>query len=707
MRRKVEEGAMAVAILLIGILLLGLRCSNAATDPSDVSALNVMYSGLHSPQQLTKWILSGGDPCGDSWKGIKCSGTRVIEIKLSGLGLSGDLGYQLASLTSVTTFDVSNNNLGSSFPYFLPPNAEQLNLAGCRLNGHLSYYISQMSSLKSIDVSHNQLQELTVDFSKLSALSTLDLSFNAFTGDLPQSFQALTSITDMYLQDNQFNGTIDVLSNLPLENLNVENNHFSGWIPEQLKGINLHSKGNSWNSGPAPPPPPGTPPASRPNRNHNSGGTGGSSTAGSKSGIGSGAIAGIVVSVLIVGAVVAFFIIRRRSRRSAMDIEKLDRPFSPLASQEAQGTFQSAEMKPVQTSSSASMKIFETPAVINLRPPPADRSKSFDESDATAKPIVPIKRVSTSSINAKLYSVADLQVATGSFSVENLIGEGSVGQVYQAQLDDEKVVAVKKINSSALPNSKDFLEIVLDISRLNHPNVTELLGYCFEHGQHLLVHEFYKNGSLHEFLHLSDEYVKPISWNNRVKIALGTARALEYLHEVCSPSIVHKNFKSSNILLDAELNPHLSDCGLAENLIYKPDQASGYLAPEVSLSGQYTVKSDVYSFGVVMLELVTGRKPFDSSRPRSEKSLAQWATPLLHDIDALSKMVDPALKGLFPVKSLSRFADAIALCVQPEPEFRPPMSEVVEALVRLVQRSNMSKRTFGNEGTSRGETEDS
>lgn len=107
-----------------------------------------------------------------------------------------------------------------------------------------------------------------------------------------------------------------------------------------------------------------------------------------------------------------------------------------------------------------------------------------------------------------------------------------------------------------------------------------------------------------------------------------------------------------------------------------------------------------------MLELLTGRKPFDSARTRSEQDLVRWATPQLHDIDALAKMVDPALEGLYPVKSLSRFADVIALCVQPEPEFRPPMSEVVEALVRLVQRANMSKRTFGaDQGTSRGETD--
>jgi serine/threonine protein kinase len=221
------------------------------------------------------------------------------------------------------------------------------------------------------------------------------------------------------------------------------------------------------------------------------------------------------------------------------------------------------------------------------------------------------------------------------------------------------------------------------------------------------VYEFHQNGSLHDLLHISDEYTKPLSWNSRVKIALGSARALEYLHEVCSPSVVHKNFKSSNILLDAEYNPHVSDAGLA-NLIsddqfQASDHGTGYNAPEVAMSGQYNLKSDVYSFGVVMLELLTGRKPFDSTKPRSEQSLVRWAAPQLHDIDALDRMVDPALKGLYPAKSLSRFADVIALCVQPEPEFRPPMSEVVQQLVRLVQRANMTKRMLDGDtqGSSR------
>ncbi|CAI9773545.1 unnamed protein product [Fraxinus pennsylvanica] len=699
-----EESPVVAAALLIGILVSGLSSTNADTDPNDASALRVMYTALNSPQQLTKWSGTAGDPCGESWKGITCSGSKVTEIKISGLQLTGNTGYLLTSLTSLTTFDISNNNLGNQIPYNLPPNLQRLNLAGNGFNGGLPYSISQMPSLKYLNISHNQIQgQLNDMFGSLSALSTLDFSFNAMTGDLPQSLRLLTSMTDMYLQSNQFTGTIDVLANLPLENLNVENNHFNGWIPQQLKGINLQMSGNSWSSGPAPPPPPGTPPASRPNRHHKSGGNSGSSDGGgdgSKSGIGAGGVVGIVISILVVGAIAAFFIMKRRSRKRSMDIEKPEnQPFAPLASQEVQ------EMKSIQSLSTASSKTFEAPATICLKPPPIDLHKSFDEYEVSAKPIVPPKKINTVLINAKSYSVADLQIATESFSIENLIGEGSIGRVYRAQFDDGKVLAVKKINSSTLLNHEDFLDIVSGISRLNHPNVTELVGYCSEHGQLLLVYKFHKNGSLHEFLHLSDEDSKPLTWNTRVKIALGTARALEYLHEVCSPSVIHKNFKSANILLDTELNPHLSDCGLA-SLVHEPDQASGYSAPEVTMSGQYTIKSDVYSFGVVMLELLSGRNPFDSSRPRAEQSLVRWATPQLHDIDALSKMVDPALKGLYPVKSLSRFADVIALCVQPEPEFRPPMSEVVQALVRLVQRANMSKRTFGNEGPSRSDSQD-
>ncbi|XP_057454977.1 protein STRUBBELIG-RECEPTOR FAMILY 6 [Lotus japonicus] len=696
---SVDPRPVLVFMFIISTCILVI---NGDTDPNDAAALKNLFQSMSSASQLN-WPANGNDPCGQSWKGITCSGNRVTEIKLPGLGLTGTLGYLLQSLSSLTNLDLSNNNLGNTIPYSLPQNLKHLNLANNNFNGGIPYSISDMTSLVDLNLGHNQLQQgLTVDFEKLSSLSTLDVSFNSLTGDLPQTMSSLSSITTMNLQSNQFTGTIDVLANLPLETLNVENNHFTGWIPQQLKGINLQTGGNTWSSGPAPPPPPGTPTVTKGNRDHKSGGHStssgaGTSDGGKKSGIGGGGIAGIIISILVVGAIIAFFLVKRRSKKSISDVEKLDnQPLAPLTSNEVH------EMNSMQTSSVIDLKTFDTSAAtISLKPPPFDRHKSFDEDEFSKKPAI-VKKTITAPANVKSYSIADLQIATGSFSVDQLLGEGCFGRVYRAQFDDGKVLAVKKIDSLVLPNdsSEDFVELVSNISHLHHPNVTELVGYCSEHGQHLLVYEFHKSGSLHDFLHLPDEYSKPLIWNSRVKIALGIARALEYLHEVCSPSVVHKNIKSANILLDADINPHLSDSGLASyipgaNQVLMNNAGSGYEAPEVSLSGQYTLKSDVYGFGVVMLELISGRKPFDSSRSRFEQSLVRWATPQLHDIDALAKMVDPALEGLYPVKSLSRFADVIALCVQPEPEFRPPMSEVVQALVRLVQRTNMSKRTQG------------
>ncbi|CAM8901247.1 unnamed protein product [Rhodiola kirilowii] len=694
--KKMSVSRLA-AVVVVAVLSTAciLTPANAATDQTDVQALNIMYTSLNSPAQLTKWTASGGDPCGESWLGVKCSGSSVTELNLPGFGLSGSLGYQFDALTSVTYLDISHNNFGNEIPYNLPPKLQHLNLAYNVFQGNLPYSIYSMSSLKYLDASHNQLQgQLTDVFGNLASLSTLDLSFNALSGELPQGFSHLSIINTMLLQNNMFSGTINVLANLPLDTLNIANNRFTGWIPSQLQGINLLKDGNSFNSGPAPPPPPGTSPAP-PTRHTKHGDENNPSSGRRKSGIGAGAIAGIVISILVLGAVVAFFLVKRlRSRRSSSDEEKLaNRPFKSFNGSDM------SELNFVHNSTAPEVKTFEIPESVNLKPPPVEPSKPLYEG-VIAKPVM-TKKASMVKINLPSFSIADLQMATGSFNADNLVGEGSFGRVYRAQFDNGKDLAVKKIDSSLIRDSDDFLEMVSRLSKLHHSNVAELVGYCSEHGQHLLVYEFHKNGSLHEILHLSDGYsTAPLTWNTRVNIALGTARALEYLHESCSPSIIQKSFKSDNILLDSDLNPSLSECGLASLIpdadqVLSQDLGSGYAAPEVSMSSQYSLKSDVYTFGVVMLELFTGRKPFDSSRPRAEQSLIRWATPQLHDIDALANMADPKLDGLYSIKSLSRYADVIVLCVQPEPEFRPPMSEVVESLVRLVMRTNMSRRTTG------------
>ncbi|XP_057514879.1 protein STRUBBELIG-RECEPTOR FAMILY 5 [Actinidia eriantha] len=661
---------------------------HSKTDGPDVSALNVMYTSLSSPSQLDGWKSSGGDPCSESWKGITCSGSSVTEIDLSDLGVTGSMGYQLSSLTSVTYFDLSKNNLKNDIPYQLPPNAVHIDLSENGFTGGVPYSISQMKDLKFLNLGHNQLNgQLSDMFGQLSKLTELDLSFNTLSGNLPQSFRNLSSLTTLYLQNNQFTGSINALTDPPLDDLNVANNKFTGWIPDDLKNIKkIETGGNSWSSGPAPPPPPGqksNPHAHKPNEN---------------SGLSGAAIAAIVFSVLLAIAIVIALFSQRSSvpPPHLLDEERVSqrRPFTPLASQELsndsryemQKDFRG--LKSSDSSSALSVKGLQTSLSVGLKPSPSDHTKSFNDNEFVNH--MGIKR--SSSIRVTCYSLADLQTATGNFATGRLLGEGTIGRVYKAKYPDGKVFAVKKIDSSLFQGSKgeDFTQTVTNISKLRHPNIAELVGYCSEQGQNMLVYEYFRNGSLHEFLHLSDDFSKPLTWNTRVRIALGTAKAVEYLHDVCSPSSVHKNIKSSNISFDSELNPHLSDCGLATfHQRTSQNLGSGYNAPECTKPFAFTFKSDVYSFGVVMLELLTGRMPFDSSKPRLEQSLVRWATPQLHDIDALGKMVDPALRGLYPPKAVSRFADIIALCVQPEPEFRPPMSEVVQALVRLAQRASM------------------
>ncbi|PIN11219.1 Serine/threonine protein kinase [Handroanthus impetiginosus] len=641
---------------------------DATTDPNDVQGLQVLYTSLNSPSQLTGWKSSGGDPCGESWKGVSCRGSSVVSVQISGLGLSGTMGYLLNNLASLKTLDLSNNNIDDSIPYQLPPNLTSLNLASNNLSGSIPYSIFTMGSLNYLNISLNTLSQAVGDmFANHSTLSTLDISFNNFTGDLPTSFTSLTNLSTLQVQNNQLTGSLNVLVGLPLTNLNVANNQFTGWIPQELSSIpNFVYDGNAFSNGPAPPPPPYTaPPPGRSRNNSRRSPQGGHTTSNvpsnshneNKNGLTAGPIVGIVLGSLfsVILLVVALVFCLRRGNKK----EVAARPSTgslPVSSDKVNMEMQEQRSKP-------------TASVSDLKPPPAENVTVERLQGKNGS----VKRI-RSPVTATSYTVAALQTATNSFSQENLIGEGSLGRVYRAEFPNGKIMAIKKVDNAAvsLQEEDNFLEAISNMARLRHPNIVALAGYCAEHGQRLLVHDYIGSGSLHDMLHFADERSKMLTWNARVRVALGTARALEYLHEVCLPSVVHRNLKSANILLDEELNPHLSDCGLAALTPNTERQVSstqmigsfGYSAPEFALSGIYTVKSDVYSFGVVMLELLTGRKPLDSSRVRSEQSLVRWATPQLHDIDALAKMVDPALNGMYPAKSLSRFADIIALCVQ-------------------------------------------
>ncbi|CDY24218.1 BnaC01g37980D [Brassica napus] len=342
--------------------------------------------------------------------------------------------------------------------------------------------------------------------------------------------------------------------------------------------------GNRWSSSRAPSPPPGTRRVDR-----NSGGVGVSNKA---------LTTGLIVAASTIGGliftagVIALFARRKNSHHSShfFDEEK--------GGQKTVDSNTLTETKPSSVNRTSSVSFKNTP-IFHLIP----SSQVVATPDRFFKPD-----------GVKAFTLTDLQNSASCFSPNRLIGEGTLGRVYKAKYEDGRKYAVKEIDSSLFGkgNQEEFSHIVSNISCIHHPNMAELVGYCSEQGRNMLVYEYFTSGSLNRFLHQTDDFSRPLTWNTRIRIALGTAQAIEYLHEVCSPPLVHKNIKSSNILLDSELNPHLSDYGLA-NFHHRTSQnlGVGYNAPECADPSAYTLKSDVYSFGVVMLELLTGRMPYD------------------------------------------------------------------------------------------------
>ncbi|XP_022758564.1 receptor-like serine/threonine-protein kinase ALE2 isoform X2 [Durio zibethinus] len=295
--------------------------------------------------------------------------------------------------------------------------------------------------------------------------------------------------------------------------------------------------------------------------------------------------------------------------------------------------------------------------------------------------------MATCALSVKTFALIELEKVTNKFSSKRILGEGGFGRVYRGVMDDGSEVAVKLLTRDNENRDREFIAEVEMLSRLHHRNLVKLVGICIEGRIRCLVYDLVPNGSVESHLHGVDKMKGPLDWDGRLKIALGAARGLAYLHEDSNPRVIHRDFKASNVLLEDDFTPKVSDFGLAREATEGSQHIStrvmgtfGYVAPEYAMTGHLLVKSDVYSFGVVLLELLTGRKPVDMSQPQGQENLVTWARPLLTSREGVEQLVDPSLAGTYDFDDMAKVAAIASMCVHPEVTHRPFMGEVVQAL---------------------------
>ncbi|XP_074572570.1 serine/threonine-protein kinase PCRK1-like [Curcuma longa] len=302
--------------------------------------------------------------------------------------------------------------------------------------------------------------------------------------------------------------------------------------------------------------------------------------------------------------------------------------------------------------------------------------------------------------NLRVFTFSELKNATRNFSRSLLVGEGGFGCVYRGtikSLEDPstKIEIAVKLSHKGLQGHKEWVTEVNILATVDHPNLVKLIGYCAEDDergiQRLLVYEYMQNRSVEH--HLSTQSKTTLSWYMRLRIAIDAARGLAYLHEGMNFQIIFRDFKSSNILLDEDWNAKLSDFGLArqgptEGITHVTTAVvgtAGYAAPEYVRTGRLTAKSDIWSYGVFLYELITGRRPIDRNRPKSEQKLLEWVKPYVSDTKKFRKIIDPKLEDEYSLKSAAKLSSVANRCLRRQSKSRPKMSEVLTMVQQIME----------------------
>lgn len=546
----------------------------------------------------------------------------LFYLDLSNNSFTGEIPKSLTQLPSLTSRNISFNEPSPDFPFFMKRNESARALQYNQIFGFPP----------TIELGHNNLSgPIWEEFGNLKKLHVFDLKWNELSGSIPSSLSGMTSLEALDLSNNHLSGSIPAsLQKLSfLSKFSVAYNNLSGIIPSGGQFPTFPNSSFESND------------LCGEHRLPCSGGTMDRSSDGTlikrsrrTRGADIGMAIGIAFGSVFLLTLLLLIVLRARRRSGEVDPEIEES--------------ESMNRKELGEIGSKLVVLFQN----------YDKELSYD----------------------------DLLDSTNSFDQANIIGCGGFGMVYKATLPDGKKVAIKKLSGDCGQIEREFEAEVETLSRAQHPNLVLLRGFCFYNNDRLLIYSYMENGSLDYWLHERNDGPALLKWKTRLRIAQGAAKGLLYLHEACDPHILHRDIKSSNILLDENFDSHLADFGLARLMSPYETHVStdlvgtlGYIPPEYGQASVATYKGDIYSFGVVLLELLTDKRPVDMCKPKGCRDLISWVVKMKYENRA-SEVFDPLIYSKDNDKEMFRVLEIACLCLSENPKQRPTTQQLVSWL---------------------------